>query len=158
MPGGQAPGAGADSTQGGYPNSGANVNPAPGVAAGGAGFAQFLTGTTLRVTPIVLDGGRQIRLKVDLVRDGGTLGPDGRSITGGRNSTTTEVIVDDNAAVVIGSFTVQGRSSASSGVPVLGELPLLGRLFRHDEESSNYMDLVIVLVPHIHPAPDRSAP
>lgn len=157
---GQAPGAGADSSQGGgYPSTGAAAGPGGGgVAAGGGGFAQFLTGTTLRVTPIVLDGGRQIRLKVDLVRDGGTLAPDGRSITGGRNSTTTEVIVDDNAPVVIGSFTVQGRSSASSGVPVLGDLPLLGRLFRHDEESSNYMDLVIVLIPHIHPAPDRSAP
>ncbi len=159
VPGGQVPAAGGDSTQGGYPSTGASVNPgAGGMVAGSGGFAQFLTGTTLRVTPIVLDGGRQIRLKVDLVRDGGTLGPDGRSITGGRNSTTTEVIVDDQAPVVIGSFTVQGRSSASSGVPVLGELPLLGRLFRHDEESSNYMDLVIVLIPHIHPAPERSAP
>lgn len=160
VPGGQVPGAGVDSAQGGgYPSTGAGVNPGAGaMVAGGGGFAQFLTGTTLRVTPIVLDGGRQVRLKVDLVRDGGTLGPDGRSITGGRNSTTTEVIVDDQAPVVIGSFTVQGRSSASSGVPVLGELPLLGRLFRHDEESSNYMDLVIVLIPHIHPAPERSAP
>jgi Flp pilus assembly secretin CpaC len=158
VPGGQNPGAGGDSTGGGYPTGGAGTPGAGAMLGGGGGFAQFLTGTTLRVTPIVLDGGRQVRLKVDLVRDGGTLGPDGRSITGGRNSTTTEVIVDDNAPVVIGSFTVQGRSSASSGVPVLRDLPLLGRVFRHDEESSNYMDLVIVLIPHIHPAPERSAP
>ncbi len=147
--------------QGSYPSTGSTGQVgtnAGSIVGGGGGFAQFLTGTTLTVTPIVLDGGRQVRLKVDLVRDGGTLAPDGRSITGGRNSTNTEVIVDDNAPVVIGSFTVQGRSSASSGVPLLGDLPVLGRLFRHDEQSSNYMDLVIVLVPHIHPAPDRSAP
>lgn len=152
---------GAAGETGAYPSTGSTGQVgtnAGAIVGGGGGFAQFLTGTTLTVTPIVLDGGRQVRLKVDLVRDGGTLAPDGRSITGGRNSTNTEVIVDDNAPVVIGSFTVQGRSSASSAVPLLGDLPVLGRLFRHDEESSNYMDLVIVLVPHIHPAPDRSVP
>jgi type IV pilus assembly protein PilQ len=120
-----------------------------------SGFAQFLTGTTLRVTPIVLDGGRQVRMKVDLVRDGGTLSPDGRSITGARHSTDTEVIVDDDTPIVIGSFTVQGRAQTSSAVPVLGSLPVLGRLFKRDEVSSNYMDLVIVLVPHVHEAPGR---
>ena len=120
-----------------------------------SGFAQFLTGTTLRVTPIVLDGGRQVRMKVDLVRDGGTLSPDGRSITGARHSTDTEVIVDDDTPIVIGSFTVQGRAQTSSAVPVLGSLPVLGRLFKRDEVSSNYMDLVIVLVPHVHDAPGR---
>jgi type II secretory pathway component GspD/PulD (secretin) len=126
------------------------------VSAGG--FAQFLTGTTLRVTPIVLDGGRQVRMKVSLVRDGGTLSPDGRSITGGRNETSTEVIVDDEAPIVIGSFTVEGHARTSSQVPVLGSLPVLGRLFRSDQVSSNSMDLVIVLVPHVHDAPQRRTP
>ena len=37
-------------------------------------------------------------------RDGGTLSPDGRSITGGRHSTNTEVIVDDGVPIVIGSL------------------------------------------------------
>lgn len=162
VPGAQPGGAGSP-TGGGTP--GAYPAPeAPGNAQGAfaavpsGGFAQFLTGTTLRVTPIVLDGGRQVRMKVDLVRDGGTLSPDGRSITGGRHSTTTEVIVDDETPIVIGSFTVQGHARASSGVPLLGSLPLLGRLFRRDEVSSNYMDLVIVLVPHVHQAPERSTP
>ncbi|WP_329683956.1 secretin N-terminal domain-containing protein [Longimicrobium sp.] len=153
------PATGGSQEPGAYPRT-----DAPGAAegtlatVGSGGFAQFLTGTTLRVTPIVLEGGRQVRMKVDLVRDGGTLSPDGRSITGGRHSTTTEVIVDDQTPIVIGSFTVQGHARASSGVPLLGSLPVLGRLFRRDEVSSNYMDLVIVLVPHVHHAPDRSAP
>jgi hypothetical protein len=164
VPGAQpgSPGAGGDPSlqqPGAYPGTGAAPG-TPGAPAGisAGGFAQFLTGTTLRVTPIVLDGGRQVRMKVDLVRDGGTLSPDGRSITGGRHSTTTEVIVDDDTPIVIGSFTVQGHARASSGVPVLGSLPVLGRLFRRDELSSNYMDLVIVLVPHVHDTPTRSTP
>lgn len=168
VPGGQpATGAG---TQNGASASGqpGGTYPSAGVGAGTAsngsasvasgGFAQFLTGTQLAVTPIVLDGGRQVRMKVDLVRDGGTLSPDGKSITGGRHSTTTEVIVDDDTPIVIGSFTVSGHSKSSSQVPVLGSLPLLGRLFRQDAESSNYMDLIIVLVPHVHHEATRSAP
>lgn len=156
VPGAQ-PGIGSDTTgtQGVYPSPNS-----PGGSGGlgsvpSGGFAQFLTGTSLRVTPIVLDGGTQVRMKVDLLRDGGTLSPDGRSITGGRHSTTTEVIVDDQVPIVIGSFTVQGRSRASSQVPLLGSLPLVGRLFRKDEVASNYMDLVIVLVPHVHGATRR---
>lgn len=65
------------------------------------------------------------------------------------------MIVDDDTPIVIGSFTVQGRAQTSSAVPVLGSLPVLGRLFKRDEVSSNYMDLVIVLVPHVHDAPGR---
>lgn len=164
VPGGQQTGSGLPGTSG-DPAQQPGAYPSPGTGTNGAnaglgsvasgGFAQFLTGTQLNVTPIVLDGGRQVRMKVDLVRDGGTLSPDGRSITGGRHSTTTEVIVDDDTPIVIGSFTVEGHSRASSQVPVLGSLPVLGRLFRKDEESSNYMDLVIVLVPHVHDAPER---
>lgn len=146
---------GADPQSGAYPPQGETPanNGLQSVPSGG--FAQFLVGTTLRVTPIVLDGGRQVRMKVDLLRDGGTLSPDGRSITGGRHSTTTEVIVDDETPIVIGSFTVTGQSRASTRVPLLGSLPLLGRLFRRDEVASNHMDLVIVLVPHVHGEPTR---
>lgn len=150
---GRQPGSGSPDGQG----SGSPGSPA-GTTLGSGGFAQFMTGTELRVTPIVLHGGGQVRMKVDLVRDGGTLSPDGRSITGGRHSTTTEVIVDDRTPIVIGSFTVQGTSRASSRVPLLGSLPLLGRLFSKDEMSSNYMDLVIVLVPHVHEPTQRREP
>jgi hypothetical protein len=156
VPGGPLPGGAQPGSPGGQ-GSGAPGSPA-GTTLGSGGFAQFMTGTELRVTPIVLHGGRQVRMKVDLVRDGGTLSPDGRSITGGRHSTTTEVIVDDRTPIVIGSFTVQGTSRASSRVPLLGSLPLLGRLFSKDEVSSNYMDLVIVLVPHVHEPAGRREP
>lgn len=156
VPGGQ-PGADSAGVPGAYPSGGQAQAGGVGVVASG-GFAQFLTGTSLRVTPFVLDGGRQVRMKVDLLRDGGTLSPDGRSITGGRHSTNTEVIVDDGVPIVIGSFTVTGQSRASSQVPVLGSLPLLGRLFRKDEVASNHMDLVIVLVPHVHVPSRRVAP
>jgi type II secretory pathway component GspD/PulD (secretin) len=155
-------GSGSVTGDAGAGGTGAGGQVAHGGAAGGAagtipagGFAQFLTGTTLKVTPIVLAGGRQVRMKVDLVRDGGTLSPDGRSITGGRHSTTTEVIVDDDTPIVIGSFTVEGHARASTRVPLLGSVPVLGRLFRKDEVSSNSMDLVIVLVPHVHDDPER---
>lgn len=158
VPGGPLPGGGqAGPVAPGGQGSGSPGSPA-GTTLGSGGFAQFMTGTELRVTPIVLHGGRQVRMKVDLVRDGGTLSPDGRSITGGRHSTTTEVIVDDRTPIVIGSFTVQGTSRASTRVPVLGSLPLLGRLFSKDEVSSNFMDLVIVLVPHVHEPTERREP
>jgi type II secretory pathway component GspD/PulD (secretin) len=157
VPGGPPPAGQPGSGSPGGQGNGSPGSPA-GTTLGSGGFAQFMTGTELRVTPIVLHGGRQVRMKVDLVRDGGTLSPDGRSITGGRHSTTTEVIVDDRTPIVIGSFTVQGTSRASSRVPLLGSLPLLGRLFSKDEVSSNFMDLVIVLVPHVHEPTERREP
>lgn len=113
------------------------------------GYERIETGTSLKVTPYVLSGS-EVRMDLELVRDGGTLSPDGRSITGGRQTAYTRVTVRDGVPIVIGGLTVNGRSRTRSGIPGLSELPLLGRLFRNESVAEQHQDLLIIVTPHIH--------
>lgn len=138
----------------GYPatpqggSAGAPVGTQLGGSAGG--FSQFETGTRLKVTPHFL-GGDMVRVNIELVRDGGQLDPGGRTITGGKQTAFTEVTVRNDEPIVIGGLTVNGRSQTTSGLPLLSQLPVVGRAFRNEATSENHNDLVIIITPHLHP-------
>jgi type II secretory pathway component GspD/PulD (secretin) len=152
--GGQAGMGGSQRRPGGYgdgngglqPGGYGGIQPDYGLTAGG--FTRFETGTALKVTPYVLGDGL-IRVKIDLERDGGTLSPDGRSITGGNQAAYSDVIVPVGTPIVIGGLTVNAKSRGSSGVPILSDLPLIGSLFRVDESAERYQDLIIIVTPRI---------
>ena len=144
--------------QGGYPGGGqaggslgGSAGPPAGTQlGGGGGFSQFETGTRLKVTPHYL-GDDMVRVNIELVRDGGQLDPAGRSITGGKQTAFTEVTVRNDEPIVIGGLTVNGRSQTTSGLPLLSQLPVVGRAFRNEATSENHNDLVIIITPHVHP-------
>jgi type IV pilus assembly protein PilQ len=121
--------------------------PGTNVASAG-GFTTFESGTRLKVTPYVLSPD-EVRLDLHLTRDGGTLSPDGSSISGGRQVAYTRVTVRNGVPIVIGGLTVQARSRSSSGVPLLSRIPVLGRLFRNEGWAENYQDVLIVVTPRI---------
>lgn len=150
---------GAQPGNGGYPaagQTGGATGGATGASVGtqlggaGGGFSQFETGTRLKVTPHYLGDG-MVRVNIELVRDGGQLDPNSRSITGGKQTAFTEVTVRNDEPIVIGGLTVNGRSQTTSGFPLLSRLPVIGRAFRNESVSENHNDLVIIITPHVHP-------
>jgi type II secretory pathway component GspD/PulD (secretin) len=131
-----------------YGNQGGGMN-TPGMQVTGNGnWSSFSAGTTLRVTPYVLPTGR-VRMQIDISRDGGTLAPDGTSISGGTQSSQTEVTVRSDESIVIGGLTVVERSTSVTGVPFLSNLPIFGRAFRTTQSAEVYQDLVIIVTPHV---------
>lgn len=139
-----------------------NANSAGGIGSAGqaagvttGGFSRFDTGTTLEVTSYVL-GEDEVRVNINLVRDGGTLSPDGRSITGGTQSVLTEVVVRSGQPIVIGGLMVNARSRTNSGVPGLSKVPGLGHLFKTEGWATKQQELMIVVTPTIVD-PERSA-
>lgn len=112
------------------------------------GFAQFQTGTVLKVTPQVLKTG-EIRVDVEVSRDGGNLGSSGQGLSGARQFAATNVIVKNGQDIPIGGMRVLSRSTTKGGVPVLGSIPLLGRLFRTNEEAELFQDLMIIVTPTV---------
>ncbi|CAA9353669.1 MAG: hypothetical protein AVDCRST_MAG68-3846 [uncultured Gemmatimonadetes bacterium] len=137
---------------GGAPPQGGSAGAPVGTQLGGSagGFSQFETGTRLKVTPHFL-GDDMVRVNIELIRDGGQLDPGGRTITGGKQSAFTEVTVRNDEPIVIGGLTVNGRSQTTSGLPLLSQLPVVGRAFRNEATSENHNDLVIIITPHLHP-------
>jgi type II secretory pathway component GspD/PulD (secretin) len=69
------------------------------------------------------------------------------------NVVTTRVRTPGGRPVVIGGLMRQEKILTDSRVPVLGDIPLLGLLFRSKKESVDNTELVIYIVPHLEYAP-----
>ncbi len=101
----------------------------------------------LEVTPqITPEGG--IILDVDVNKDSV-----GISTTAGFAIDTkhvqTQVLVENGGTVVIGGIFIQTDSSADTKVPYLGDIPVVGRLFKTSSKTSNKSELLIFLTPKV---------
>jgi hypothetical protein len=62
---------------------------------------------------------------------------------------TTTVTVQDGHTIVIGGIIDSQRSSTEKKVPIVGDIPWLGRLFKDRTDTKNRTELLIVLTPRI---------
>ena len=62
---------------------------------------------------------------------------------------TTQVLVTDGGTVVIGGVIQTSNSVAISQVPLLGSIPWLGNLFKHQSVSSSNQELIFFITPRI---------
>ena len=62
---------------------------------------------------------------------------------------STRVLVEDGETVVIAGLTQTERTEVRSGIPLLMDLPVIGRLFRVNREQTVQRDLIILVTPHI---------
>jgi general secretion pathway protein D len=73
-----------------------------------------------------------------------TLGP-----TLQKRSLESSVIVDDNAFVVLGGLIQDSLTGSVSKVPLLGDIPYLGALFRYDNRTRTKTNLLVFLKPTV---------
>ncbi|MGB1580078.1 MAG: hypothetical protein ACPHER_01060, partial [Nevskiales bacterium] len=62
---------------------------------------------------------------------------------------TTQVLVDNGETVVLGGVYEQALSTSVTKVPVLGDIPVLGRLFRNELNDDSKNELLIFVTPRI---------
>jgi general secretion pathway protein D len=72
-------------------------------------------------------------------------------------SANTVVITPNGQTVVIGGLISNTKASADTKVPFLGDIPLLGQLFRSSAKSETKEELLMFLTPHIVAAPSQLA-
>lgn len=65
------------------------------------------------------------------------------------NSIETQVLVDDGATVVLGGILTSEQLRNLYKTPFLGDLPLIGSLFRYTQESNEKVELLIFITPTI---------
>ncbi len=110
----------------------------------------------LDLTPHLNDSD-SIRLEID-----GEISdvPDGQNANAPGGPTTdkrtikTAVVVNDGETVVLGGLQKESDSETVDKVPVLGDLPILGNLFRSKSKQRVKQDLLIVLTPYVIRGPD----
>ena len=107
----------------------------------------FQTGVTLDITPNVTSNGE---ISV-------ALHPVVNSLSGFLNNvpqistrdTQTSVHLRDNETLVIGGLIQESTQHQESKLPLLGDLPLIGRAFRNQTTTSTRNELIIVVTPHV---------
>jgi general secretion pathway protein D len=72
-------------------------------------------------------------------------------------SANTVVVTPDAQTIVIGGLIANTKASSDSKVPLLGDIPILGNLFRSSSKSNSKQELLIFLTPHIVQAPGQLA-
>jgi type IV pilus assembly protein PilQ len=66
-----------------------------------------------------------------------------------QRTVTTTVRVKDGETIVIGGLKQEEETASVSKLPILGDLPLLGPLFRHTRKVSRQSELIILVTPRI---------
>ncbi|MDT8894441.1 type IV pilus secretin PilQ [Halomonas sp. I1] len=65
------------------------------------------------------------------------------------NQIATQVLVDDGDTVVLGGILTTEQVHQLFKTPLLGDLPLIGHLFRYTENSSDKVELLVFITPRI---------
>ena len=60
-----------------------------------------------------------------------------------------QLLVEDGETAVIGGLTVTQVTKSRSGIPLLGSLPIIGKLFSFNSDTENRRDLIILVTPRI---------
>jgi general secretion pathway protein D len=63
--------------------------------------------------------------------------------------TTSRLIINDGQSVMMGGILTQKDSLLVHKIPLLGDLPVLGGLFRHEAAESNNNELLVFVTPHV---------
>ena len=109
-------------------------------------------GIKLTITPqiadgdvVVLDVSEEVSAVVaSAILDASQVGP-----TTTVRSAKTTVSVEDGHTAVIGGLISNTVRERQNKVPILGDIPLLGRLFRHESLTDEKVNLIVFLTPHI---------
>ena len=74
-----------------------------------------------------------------------------------KRSANTVVVTPDGQPVVIGGLISNDKASSESKIPLLGDIPLLGQLFKFTSKANTKNELLIFLTPHIIQMPSELA-
>ncbi|HEX6627861.1 MAG TPA: AMIN domain-containing protein [Gemmatimonadaceae bacterium] len=118
-------------------------------------------GIILTVTPHITNN-RQILLLLHAENSDAQLAASDVGFIFGKQSGDTQLLVGDGETAVIGGLTVTQTTQSKSGIPLLVDLPLIGRLFGETRTDDEKRDLLILVTPHIiddgAPIPGSSNP
>lgn len=106
--------------------------------------------TKLTITPHINQADTlRLEIKTEVIKlKGGDAADKFRPTTFKRTADTT-VILNDTDTVVIGGIIGQDSTQGEWSVPILGDIPILGHLFKTRSKSGNMTNMFIFITPHI---------
>jgi general secretion pathway protein D len=142
-------GAGSLGTLGLAAQGGQDLGSLAGLAGGLGSVARQDVGTRIRVVPHI-NANNEVRLEIEeeISEQGATSGTLG-VVSINRRTARTEVMVRDQQTIVIGGLMRDAIQNQEDKVPVLGDIPILGALFRKTSKNKRKTNLLLILTPYI---------
>jgi type IV pilus assembly protein PilQ len=106
------------------------------------------TGIILRVTPHIT-ANRQVLMQLHSERSNLVAAASDLGFTFQKQEAKNQLLVGDGETAVIGGLTVTQVTTSKTGIPILVDLPLIGRLFGQTRRQEEKRDLLILVTPHI---------
>lgn len=111
-------------------------------------FTYIDTGVILDISPTITEHG-SIRMEIKQeVSDPGTRDPNGQpSVI--KRLVDTVIVANSGQTILIGGLIKHSDTESLSKIPILGDIPYLGALFRTTSSTQNSTELIIMITPHI---------
>jgi general secretion pathway protein D len=111
-------------------------------------------GLTLRIRPQISEGGT---VKLSLYQEVSSIDPSSilpsatssGSIITRKRALETNVLVDDRQIIVLGGLLEDVVDDKTTSVPLLGDIPVVGNLFKYQKRGRTKTNLMVFLRPHI---------
>jgi len=117
-------------------------------------IVQRKTGVRLTVKPIVHASGHvdiEIDQELSEAVENKTSSIDSPSIFNRQIQTT--VTLQDGGSILLGGLISSNKSAGNTGVPWISKIPLVGKLFTADNNSSTRTELMVMIIPYVIDSP-----
>jgi general secretion pathway protein D len=119
------------------------------LGAGGSGGARTDVGTKIKIKPHLNESNE---VRIELTEEiSEALNPQGQlgvvPIT--KRNATTKLIVRDQQTVIIGGLMRNRITHSVTEIPILGDIPVIGALFRQTTDAMEKSNLILILTPFI---------
>ncbi|WP_443191152.1 type II secretion system secretin GspD [Pseudomonas indica] len=109
-------------------------------------------GVTLKVTPHLNEGATlrlEIEQEISSIAPSASLSAQAVDLVTNKRSIKSTILADDGQVIVLGGLIQDDITHSNSKVPLLGDIPLLGRLFRSTQDSHVKRNLMVFLHPTV---------
>jgi general secretion pathway protein D len=107
-------------------------------------------GTILKVTPTISAEGNSVMLKISIESSSIGQKPAGAvDLVTNKRTITTTVLIEDGGVVVLGGLIEDNSVKGEQRVPYLGNIPLIGLLFKTRNATSTKNNLILFIRPKI---------
>lgn len=122
-----------------------------GISSGNFDSIQYRdVGLIIDLTPTVNnEGWVQIKMKLESSSVEAAASVPNLTPTFSQRSLSTIARVMDGRTAIVAGVKQESKGDSRSGVPVIGMVPILGRLFSTPQEESSLSDIIITVTPHV---------
>jgi len=106
-------------------------------------------GLTLKIKPQIMQGGT---VKLQVYQEVSSVVASASTSAGfitNKRSIESNILVDENQIVVLGGLIQDSVNNVQSKTPLLGDIPLLGHLFRYETRQRTKTNLMVFIRPYI---------